>query len=178
MSRPWHAYRAQEVMKGPVRTIYSDESLKTAVDLLTDQGISALVVVTGVGQPKPVGVVTLTDVAAFLAGLAREEGDDEGAAYDLDTRGWTLSRAEQSEALLEDTLVADVMTARLLAVAPDDLVVDAIELMRVHQVHRILVQEGDEVVGLVSTLDVFEILHREAQALRARGELPPSSVGA
>ncbi|MFZ3566491.1 CBS domain-containing protein [Streptomyces sp. BH097] len=51
-------------------------------------------------------------------------------------------------------LVHDVMTPRVIAVAPDTPVAEAAQLMREHDIGNVLVCEGDRLLGLVTDRDI------------------------
>ncbi len=55
------------------------------------------------------------------------------------------------------TDVSQVMSIPLTTVSPDDTVWDAAEIMRVKGIHKLPVQEGNEIVGIVTTTDFVKI---------------------
>ncbi len=55
------------------------------------------------------------------------------------------------------TEVCEVMSIPLTTVSPDDTVWDAAEIMRVKGIHKLPVQEGNEIVGIVTTTDFVKI---------------------
>ncbi len=55
------------------------------------------------------------------------------------------------------TEVSEVMSLPLTTVDPDETVWDAAEIMRVKGIHKLPVQEGNEIVGIVTTTDLVEI---------------------
>lgn len=54
--------------------------------------------------------------------------------------------------------VRDVMARDPVVVAPDAAIEEVARLMVAHHVHRVLVTEGDVVVGLISALDVAQLV--------------------
>jgi len=50
-----------------------------------------------------------------------------------------------------------VMSCPLITVSPEETVWDAAEIMRVKGIHKLPVQEGDEIVGIVTTTDFVNI---------------------
>jgi CBS domain-containing protein len=66
---------------------------------------------------------------------------------------WDLVEALASEADPADQSLADFMSTDLAAVAPDATLTDAAELMAEHEVHHLLVRNGDRLEGMVH-LDV------------------------
>ena len=55
------------------------------------------------------------------------------------------------------TEVCEIMSIPLTTVSPDDTVWDAAEIMRVKGIHKLPVQEGNEIVGIVTTTDFVKI---------------------
>ena len=55
------------------------------------------------------------------------------------------------------TEVCEVMSIPLTTVSPDDTVWDAAEIMRRKGIHKLPVQEGNEIVGIVTTTDFVKI---------------------
>ncbi len=58
----------------------------------------------------------------------------------------------------ESRLVRDVMTPEILAVSPDAPIERATQLMAFEGVHRVLVFDGDRLVGIVTSMDVLRAL--------------------
>ncbi len=55
------------------------------------------------------------------------------------------------------TEVSEVMSAPLIVVDPEETVWDAAEIMRVKGIHKLPVQEGTKIVGIVTTTDFVKI---------------------
>jgi len=55
------------------------------------------------------------------------------------------------------TEVCEVMSIPLTTVSPDDTVWDAAEIMRPKGIHKLPVQEGNEIVGIVTTTDFVKL---------------------
>jgi len=55
------------------------------------------------------------------------------------------------------TEVCEVMSMPLTTVSPDDTVWDAAEIMRRKGIHKLPVQEGNEIIGIVTTTDFVKI---------------------
>jgi CBS domain-containing protein len=99
------------------------------VGLLADSHVGGLAVVNGHG--RLVGVISASDVLDAEA----EAGDDR-------------------ERMLATTLVEDVMTRKTLTVAPEVDVREAALQMDYADVHRLFVEVGDELVGVISRSDI------------------------
>lgn len=55
------------------------------------------------------------------------------------------------------TEVCEVMSLPLTAITPDDTVWDAAEIMRSKGIHKLPVQKGNEIVGIITTTDLVKI---------------------
>ena len=55
------------------------------------------------------------------------------------------------------TPLSDVMSSPLIVAKPDDTVWDAAEIMKVKNIHKIPVQDGNQIVGILTTSDLVEI---------------------
>lgn len=53
--------------------------------------------------------------------------------------------------------VSQVMSSPLISVKPDDTVWDAAEVMKIKNIHKVPVQDGNEVVGIVTATDLVKI---------------------
>lgn len=153
----WIRKRVRDVMSQPVKTIDTGTSLVEAIGFLAEEGVCGAPVVDHRG--RAIGVVSRFDVVRFLAGLERELSR-LGAFYsflDHDREGWQRVRGSDQE-VLERTTVDDVMTPSVVGIRPLARVSTAIDLMRRENVHRILVLQEDEPVGIFTTTDVVRRL--------------------
>lgn len=170
----------REVMTEEVVTVGPETTLRDAVEALRDAGVSGLPVVAG---GKVVGVVSARDILEFEAdapgvpteqptqvewGGLEEEPDeweeDEEPPAGFFTGMWpdvgadVLERFQEVGApewdLLEEHVVAEVMTQRIRAMGPDREVADAAARMLEAGIHRVLVMEGERLLGIVSTMDI------------------------
>ena len=120
-----------ELMRTDVVTIRDDASIADAVVALSDEHISGLPVLNG--SRRLVGVFSASDV---LSALAENPG------------------AEERGGLFESATVADLMTTLPATITPDVGVKEAAQQMLYLGVHRLFVEEGGELVGVISTSDI------------------------
>jgi CBS domain-containing protein len=114
-----------EYMTPRVVTVNEDESLFTAVSLMRQHRIGALVVRQGEAL---VGIITDRDIAVRAGAAGRD---------------------------LHRTPVHDAMTSQLYFVPRDYPVEDAARLMQKQHIHRLAVLDGDlALVGILSTDDL------------------------
>jgi CBS domain-containing protein len=132
-----------------------DTSLTSAARLLVTSRISGAPVIDAGG--RPMGVVSLTD----LADPDRPRSDDEGVcAYYRYDHG--VMHLEGDGTVTRDGVVADVMTRHVLAVAPTTQLIEAIRYMSQLAVHRLLVADGDKLVGIITSMDVLRAIAQSA----------------
>lgn len=172
--------RVRDIMTTDLVTISPEMTVREAMELLGRRHIGGAPVVSG---GAVAGVVSSSDLMTFAASLSgvpteRETGDywsgpslaadtmqedEAGAAYftelwddagaditerftDIDTPEWNV---------LEEHVVSEVMTHPPVAtVGPDAGAEFAAELMRERGIHRVLVTDGDKLVGIVTSLDI------------------------
>jgi CBS domain-containing protein len=178
--------RLRDIMTTNVVTVTPETTVREAMELLSHRHVSGAPVVAG---SKLAGVVTSTDLMAFAASLSgvpteREAQqiwddpsvDDEveravetssatfNAMWD-DADAETTSRIETSAtpewSVLDEHDVSELMTRTpLCTLGPDASVESAAELMRLNGIHRVLVTNGDKILGIVSALDVASAVAR------------------
>ena len=122
--------RVDELMHPDVNTIDPDASIADLLVSLADARVSALPVVDRAG--RMLGVISSSDVIAMEA-----EAEERGRV-----------------ATFEDVTVRDVMTPRMLTIAPEADVRDAARQMLYADVHRLFVASEGELVGVISTTDL------------------------
>jgi len=83
-----------------------------------------------------------------------------------------------SKEILLSVPVSQVMTHPLLVIAPNQTVWEVAEIMRNMGIHRVAVQEGGKIIGMVTTTDLVKIvsigsdsnLHKIADLIFSRQE--------
>ena len=172
--------RLNEIMTKDVVTVPTDMTVRDAMSLFATRHITGAPVVS---QGKVVGVVSLTDLAELAAAspgtpTGRPESQAEWGEWDEETdmpEGteppsaffsdlWDDAGAEVSERMrvtegpewstLDDTQVSEAMTRQVLSLAPSVAVDYAADFMRTARIHRVLVMDGDQLLGLVTTSDI------------------------
>ena len=169
-----------EIMTSTLVTVDPGQTLRDAVETFRAEEVSGAPVTSG---DEVVGVVSATDILEFQAthpGIPVErsgealplepeppqewaEGDDVPSAYFVDfwsdVGAASTSRFDQIDGpewdVLENALVAEVMTRTVLSVPPDADVRDAARQMLDAGVHRLLVLENGKLKGIVTATDVM-----------------------
>jgi CBS domain-containing protein len=115
-----------DVMRPAVTTVEPGAHLAGAAYLMKHSGDNALVVTTTDAEPRPVAVVTDTDITQAVA----------------DGRN------------LEETRISDLPARDPVVVAPDADVLSAVRTMLLHRIHHLPVVDGDRLVGIVDMTDL------------------------
>ncbi len=172
-----------QIMTADPMTIGPETTLRDAVEFLSSQRISGVPVVSGGG--RILGVVSASDILAFTASLPGMPGDRDDDGWELReasleddpyedsfTGYWEDAGADvvarmqahgQPEwDLLDEHTVADIMTRRLHAMAPETGLADAAAHMVQAGIHRLLVVERNRLVGVVSAMDFVKAIARQA----------------
>jgi CBS domain-containing protein len=132
--------KLKDIMTQDVVSAAPDMTLRDAMELLSERHVSGAPVVDG---GKVVGIFSATDLLAFLA----EDLNDT-------TPSLTFKRRRSRATPLEDVTVDEVMTRKVQSLPPDCSVDEAALIMGERQIHRVLVMQGDVLLGIVSTSDV------------------------
>lgn len=140
----WKKKTAKEVMSSPVKSVHASASLNEAVQFLSDWKISGAPCIDGSGLA--VGVVSLYDIVAFLAGTEGKLGQ----------RGPNFGERDADQ--LEENRVSDVMTGEMIAVSADTPLAEVVALMNDRRIHRVMVADDGKPAGVISTLDVLRIV--------------------
>jgi CBS domain-containing protein len=169
-----------DLMRKDVVSVRPEDSARTVARILADSEISGMPVTDGGG--RVVGVVSATD----LVRLAADEGDvhlssvsvradidrspdpdaDPDDAVEADAWGFFLPEDSpfQGSELLDqvpessfDTVtVADLMTPIVFSVPPHMPVPELCEFLVRGRIHRALVVEHDELLGIITSQDVLK----------------------
>lgn len=146
---------AKDIMTPDVIRVHDDWTLSELANAFTDHMISGAPVVDDTN--KLVGVVSTTD----LARQGTSRAVRETVPHDFYVRAWDLVSDDphgfsiQEESELK---VRDIMTPMIFSVSGDAGLDEMADTMIGGRVHRLLVTEGDEVVGIVTTLDMLKAL--------------------
>lgn len=148
-----------ELMVRDVVCVRPETSIEELRSILLGRGISGVPVVDRDG--RLVGVVSKTD----LVREAQDTGEESGKAERLHTKsedGYDvdLGPGFHAEDIPEGT-VAEIMTPYALALPARATVLQAAAIMAYEGVHRLVVVEDQDVVGILTATDVLGWLARE-----------------
>ena len=124
-----------DVMTRNVVTMRDDATLVEVLVYLASQHISGVAVTDS--RQRLVGVISRSDITEAEAEITEPE-----------VRG----------RFLDETVVSDLMTSPALTIGPDAELREAALAMEYGDVHRLFVEQGGELVGVVSRSDVSRAL--------------------
>jgi CBS domain-containing protein len=122
--------RAADIMQKDVITVSPELRLREFEELLTGEDISGAPVTDADG--RILGIASKTDIVAALA-----------------------ERIPNVLELEPELAVSDVMTQGFVSVRPDAALADVARTMVDGQLHRVLVTDGDRLLGIVTSFDVL-----------------------
>lgn len=170
----------RDVMQHQVITVEPDLTVRELAQRLLDHGISGAPVVDEAG--RAVGVVSATDVMRAASGEeeARRHPAPGGFYRDeertAEPGGRFVTRLRDDDRL-DHILVEDIMTPATFSVRPSTPVERLAGVLRDLRLHRALVVEDGRLVGIVSSLDVLDVVAGDAETATASWEQsePPTS---
>ncbi len=125
--------KAADVMEKSIICVSPELGLKDFEELLTREEISGAPV-TGSGG-RAVGIATKSDIVSAISQVS-----------------------EGQEPWLQTLTVEDVMTRDIISVEPNTSVRDIAQLMIDGHLHRVLVVEESEILGIVSSFDLLRFV--------------------
>lgn len=162
----------KDIMQREVVAVAPELTLREMVEVLTEHGVSgAPVVAAGV----VIGVSSATDILTFQEDAPSEpreavegpmpgRGEDSEPASEFFSQMWEPSEIDALDRMsadgsfqwdrLREHTVSDVMTRRIVSRPSDTSVGDAARYMLEAGVHRLLVIDGGNLEGIVTTTDI------------------------
>jgi len=128
--------RLADIMTTDVVIAAPETSLREGISILADNHVGGVPVLS---HGKVVGVFSAADLLSYITDLNGGPPSD------------SLRRRRTT---LEEITVSELMTREVKALPPNCSVEHAADFMRKNQIHRVLVMEGHQLVGIVTTTDV------------------------
>jgi CBS domain-containing protein len=154
------AILARDIMERDVQTVDPDMSLATLEDTLLSHRISGAPVLE---HGDLVGIVSRSDIVRTLSldrSLTGVVSDFYRQIVDVSgepaANEW--KRTQGVEQHLAQRRVRDAMTPELITVAPDVKIAEVARLMVERHIHRLLVTSGKQLLGLISSTDLVQLI--------------------
>jgi len=114
-----------DIMSSPVATVDGEANVRDAALMMTDRHIGSMIV-TARGQP--VGIVTERDMLERVVSLCRDPCE---------------------------TKMKEIMSTPLITVPRETGILDAMRQMREHGIGRLVVMDGNALLGILSEKDII-----------------------
>jgi CBS domain-containing protein len=131
------------LMTRDVRTEKEDQNVLTACRIMYENNIGSIIIVKKDDNIKPVGIITERDVVRLLGSLKPD---------------------------LLQTPLRDIMSRPLVNISINSSVRDAIQTMQQKNIRRLIVSDGEKMVGIITDKDIF-------RAIMNNQDLIPSLLG-
>jgi len=135
-----------DIMSTDVVTVDASGTVTEAALVMSSRRISCVVPMC---HDEPVGILTEKDVLRRVAALQRDP---------------------------DKTLVAAVATFPLVTVTPNHSVLSASRMMDVMHIHRLVVQDGNKICGIVSQTDILDSIRHKLKEIEEARLLYRSTV--
>jgi predicted transcriptional regulator len=140
----------KDLMNPDIMTVADDMTTDALARYLTEREISGAPVVDSQGHV--IGVVSMTDIGRNMAEPADVESSRSSGFYRDIAADLTLEDLERA------FTVRDVMTPVVHQVPVTASAAEAARLMIDQHIHRLVVTEGKEPVGIVTSLDLLKVV--------------------
>jgi len=180
--------RVRDILESKVLTVTPDTPVRDLVRLLSDHEVTGVPVVDG--KKGVVGVVSISDIlrlardlddvpealrwgkgsfspSATGPGPAGEGNGEKGEffAYYVSPTGVFVDLRERMAGAEAEVFagyrVEDIMTPAPVTISPDASLKELAALLRSRKVHRVVVEEGGKLVGIVTTTDLLKAVAEE-----------------
>jgi|SRR6185503_15174945 len=167
--KPFDSMTAEDLMSSPVVTLNADTSLADAARTLTESEISGALVTDH--RDAPVGVVSLFDIVAHMAGLARAP-EEAGGFYrysyppvaESGDEGAESEWGEGESTPMNETTVGEIMSTHIIEVPPSMAAKAVARQLAEKHIHRIFVSGAGGPIGVISTMDLLRSVAGVAKA--------------
>lgn len=143
--------KAAEIMQREVISVPENLSIADLVALLYDHRISGVPVVGEAGNL--VGVISATDVLLgdMVLGQVPVMETDYHTHVDMHPDNWEVMRIEPED----NRRVRDLMSTGVITAQPGMPIEELARIMYTNRIHRLIVLEGELLVGIVTTMDIL-----------------------
>ena len=150
--------KAKDLMTTDVKTISADWPLNRVADFFVTHDISGAPVVDA--EDEIVGVISLTDLARHTSMARRESTTDRPPVYyQSETEGYAPEDMSALNIAQDDSTTAgDAMTPKVYNVNEHTSVQQVADVMLRGRIQRVFVTERGEIRGIITALDMLQIV--------------------
>ena len=149
----------KDVMNPDIMTVTEDMTTDELARYLTEREISGAPVVDAQGHL--IGVVSMTDIGRQIAEPPEYASPRHPGFYGDTAEDPTLEDLGQRYVEERAVMVRDVMTPVIHQVPASAAVADAARIMIEHHIHRLVVTERNEPVGIITSMDLLRVVAGE-----------------
>ena len=153
MSKTRHV---KDLMNPDIMTVADDMTTNELARYLIEREISGAPVVDSEGHL--IGVVSMTDIGRNMAEPSDDESSRGSSFYGDIAADPTLEDLGQRYVEERVVTVRDVMTPVIHHVSVTASVADAARMMVDQHIHRLIVTQGKEPVGIITSLDLLKVV--------------------
>jgi predicted transcriptional regulator len=154
------ARRVKDVMNPDIMTVADDMTTDELARYLTEREISGAPVVNAQGHL--IGVVSMTDIGRHLAEPSEFASSRRSEFYGETADDLTLESLEQRFVEERPVAVREVMTPVVHQVTATAPVAEAARLMVEHHIHRLVVTQAREPVGIITSMDLLRVVAEQS----------------
>ena len=150
-----YKFVAKDLMTEKVVCVHPDTPIHTLIKILIKNHINGAPVVGKDG--KLVGVVSKTDIIEYDKKTSIKRVPVSKISFYSDTNGKqkkAFDKISKSKGFGK-TVVKDIMTSHVVTAQADDTIDRLAKIMYDKKIHRVIIQDKGQVLGVVSTLDIL-----------------------
>ncbi len=147
--------KIKDFMTKKVIAVHKEMTVKEFIRFLQEHNITGAPVTDESG--KVIGVVSATDVIKRSSYVTRDVAHSEDS-YEVDPCSGLVEVHKYYTEELFETQIGGLMTTDLISLAPQDDLLDAVDVFIKTPVHRIVIMDGDKLVGIISTKDAIKVM--------------------
>ncbi|MET0214312.1 MAG: CBS domain-containing protein [Vicinamibacterales bacterium] len=146
----------KDLMSPDIMTVADDMTTDALAEYLVEREISGAPVVDSQGHL--IGVVSMTDIGRNVAEPSDADSPRNSGFYRDIAPDRTLEDLGQRYVEERAVTVRDVMTPVIHQVSVTASFAEAARLMVDHHIHRLVVTQGKEPVGIITSLDLLKVV--------------------
>ena len=145
----------KDLMNPDIMSVADEMTTDELARYLIEREISGAPVVDSQGHI--IGVVSMTDIGRNIAEPSDIESSRSSDFYRDIVADFTLDKAAESY-IEERVTVRDVMTPVIHQIPVTASVAEAARIMVDHHIHRLIVTQGKEPVGIITSIDILKMV--------------------
>ena len=151
---------ARDIMTADVCWINDDLPVAEVIQLFIDNKISGAPIVNAEGEM--VGVVSLRDMLQYGARII-SQADHRTKSAEYYVQGWDAPLSSEEVEWFHEEVdqaqpIRDIMNPIVYCVSVETPVEELADTMLRGRVHRLVVTEGDELAGIVTSMDMLKVI--------------------